>query len=261
MGLRSMPSLKRRSISFSGVSGSSSMPSLKRGRRSVPGGSSCEMPRAKFGSSFSSGVSGLWSMPSAKPSSSPCSGRAGCSSLQPLGSGLLGRAPFVLVVHQVLRSVVGRSPVVYPAWLRDKTLVGSPFDGPAERLRHRRVLEPQLARRSGSVVPVAVQQRAHHLAADRRGLAADAERRLDERPRDPGDRWWEEAHVVADARQLGHDLERLARGDRGAVEDVALARSPALGPEKVALDAIRDVHDADRSSPRTPAGDRSGRRS
>ena len=61
VGLRSMPSLKRRSTSFSGESGSSSSPSLKRPCFSVPGGTSREMPRAKFGSSSSSGVSRSWS--------------------------------------------------------------------------------------------------------------------------------------------------------------------------------------------------------
>jgi len=61
VGLRSIPSPNRRSTVFSGVSGGSSWPSLKRPWCSVPGGTSSEIPRAKFGSSCSSGVSRSWS--------------------------------------------------------------------------------------------------------------------------------------------------------------------------------------------------------
>ena len=78
VGLRSMPSLKRRSTFFSGVSGSSSSPSLKRPLRPPSGGSS-PIPRAKLDSRSSAGVSGPCSDPVSKPPSPGCSGEAGCS--------------------------------------------------------------------------------------------------------------------------------------------------------------------------------------
>ena len=56
MGLRSTPSLNRRSTALSGVSGSSSAPSLKRPLCSSSASGSVRTPRAKSGSSSSSGA-------------------------------------------------------------------------------------------------------------------------------------------------------------------------------------------------------------
>ena len=104
---------------------------------------------------------------------------------------------------------------------------------------------PELARGTRAVVAVPVQQRADHLAAQRRLLAADAVRQLHQAPGGARDRRREDPRLALDAPEGGHDLERLARRDRRAVDHVPLAVAAALGSQHVRLDAVRDVDDAD----------------
>ena len=127
---------------------------------------------------------------------------------------------------------------------RHEPLGDGPVDRARERVRQRRVVEPELARGERAVVAVPVQDRAHARAAQRAGAAAGARRALRQRGDRARERRRHEPHPLAHAGQLGDELERLRRGDRRAVEHVARAGPPALGGEPVRLGDVGDVDDA-----------------
>jgi hypothetical protein len=91
---------------------------------------------------------------------------------------------------------------------------------------------------------VAVQERSHHLAAERRRASCDqehvlgacGERGRQQTRRHPG--------AVPHAGQLGDDFERLQRGERRTVEHVAGAWVAALGRQQMARRAVGDIDQA-----------------